>query len=71
MSAITTQRLAITGMTCAGCANSVTRVLSRVPGVTDVKVMLEVNRAEVAGAADPAALLAAVRKAGYRAELLR
>ena len=65
----TAQRLAVTGMTCEGCVNAVTRVLSRVPGATQVRVDLAAGRAEVAGSADPAALLAAVRKAGYGAEL--
>ena len=36
----TPQRLAVTGMTCAGCVNAVTRVLSRVPGAANVRVTL-------------------------------
>jgi copper chaperone CopZ len=64
------QRLAVTGMTCAGCVNAVTRVLARVPGAANVEVTLETGRAEVAGSATSGALLAAVRKAGYGAELL-
>jgi copper chaperone CopZ len=66
----TTQRLAVTGMTCAGCVGAVTRVLSRVPGAANVQVTLETGRASVAGTADPDALLTAVRQAGYGAELL-
>lgn len=65
-----TQHLAITGMTCEGCVNAVTRVLARVPGAADVHVTLEPGRAEIAGAASHTDLLAAVRKAGYGAELL-
>ena len=65
-----TTRLAVTGMTCTGCVNAVTRVLSRVPGAQDVRVDLAGSRAEIAGSAQPDALLAAVRKAGYGAELL-
>ena len=61
--------LAVTGMTCNGCVNAVTRVLSRVPGAGQVHVDLEAGRADVQGGADPDALLAAVRKAGYGAEL--
>ncbi|MGA3403745.1 MAG: heavy metal-associated domain-containing protein [Acetobacteraceae bacterium] len=64
------QRLAITGMTCAGCVGAVTRVLARVPGAARVQVTLETGQAEVAGSAAPDALLAAVRKAGYGAEFL-
>ena len=63
-------RLAITGMTCDGCVNAVTRVLSRVPGTAAVHVDLATARAEVDGSASPDALLAAVRKAGYGAEML-
>jgi copper chaperone CopZ len=65
-----TQRLAITGMTCTGCVNAVTRLLSRVPGAVQVHVTLDPGWAEVAGPADPAALVAAVRKAGFDAEPL-
>ena len=67
---LTIQRLAITGMTCAGCVNSVTRVLSRVPGVTDVHVALETGRADVGGTAGSDVLAAAVRKAGYGANVM-
>ena len=49
--AATTQRLAVTGMTCAGCVNAVTRVLARVPGAAHVQVALETGLAEVAGSA--------------------
>lgn len=63
-------RLAVTGMTCQGCVDAVTRVLSRVPGTQQVRVDLDASRAEISGSAAPDALLAAVRKAGYGAELL-
>lgn len=61
--------LAVTGMTCQGCVNAVTRVLSRVPGAQNVQVDLAAGRAVVQGQTDPQALLAAVRKAGYGADL--
>jgi copper chaperone CopZ len=64
------QRLAVTGMTCTGCANAVTRVLARVPGAAQVRVTLETGQADIAGTAAPDALLSAVRTAGYGAELL-
>ncbi len=66
----TTQRLSVTGMTCAGCVGAVTRVLSRVPGAVKVEVTLGTGRADVAGTANPEALLTAVRQAGYGAELV-
>lgn len=61
--------LAVSGMTCQGCVNAVTRVLSKVPGAQGVEVNLEAGRAVVHGDADPQALVAAVRKAGYGADL--
>ncbi len=61
--------LSISGMTCGGCANTLTRVLSRVPGVTRAEVDLANARAQVLGTARPSELLAAVRRAGYGAEI--
>lgn len=61
--------LAVAGMTCQGCVNSVSRALGRVPGVTGVQVDLAAGRAEVSGSASPDSLLAAVQKAGYEARL--
>ena len=43
MSATVKHEFAVTGMHCGGCVNSVTRAISRVPGVKDVKVSLEKN----------------------------
>lgn len=68
--AISGQLLAVSGMTCAGCVNAVSRVLSHVPGAAAVQVTLETGHAVVSGSAAPDALLAAVRKAGYGAELV-
>jgi P-type Cu+ transporter len=68
--AVALQRFALTGMTCAGCVNAVTRVLANVPGAARIQVALDTGLAEVAGSATPDALLAAVRKAGYGAELM-
>ena len=61
--------LAIEGMHCDGCVRSVSRVLARVDGVEAAEVDLERGRAVVRGAADPAALVAAVQKAGFGAAL--
>jgi copper chaperone CopZ len=61
--------LSISGMTCGGCANTLTRVLTRVPGVTRAEVDLANARAQVLGTARPSELLAAVRRAGYGAEI--
>ncbi|MDA8225142.1 MAG: heavy-metal-associated domain-containing protein [Betaproteobacteria bacterium] len=39
--------LPVSGMTCGGCVNSVTRVLSALPGVSRVEVSLDNGRAEI------------------------
>lgn len=59
--------LSVQGMTCNGCVNTVTKVLSRVPGVTGAKVELDAARATVEGTASPDALIAAVEAAGFEA----
>src|SRR4051794_2164543 len=60
--------LAITGMTCAACVRRVEKVLSAVPGVSEVSVNLATERAHVVGShPDIAALRRAVEKAGYEA----
>jgi copper chaperone len=41
------QVLTITGMTCGGCVNSVTRVLKAVPGVQQVEVTLVPGQARL------------------------
>lgn len=68
-----TRLLSISGMTCATCALRVERALSAVPGALRAEVNLATNRGSVegiAGALRPADLIAAVRRAGYEAELL-
>jgi Cu+-exporting ATPase len=65
--------LAISGMTCATCALRVERALAAAPGVVRVEVNLATNRGSVEGEAEefrPADLIAAVRRAGYEAELV-
>jgi Cu+-exporting ATPase len=67
-----TRELAISGMTCATCVGRVERALSAVPGVIRAEVNLASENASVEGVAGllrPADLIAAVRRAGYDAEL--
>ncbi len=67
------RELAISGMTCATCALRVERALAAVPGVERAEVNLATNRGAVEGAAGalrPADLIAAVRRAGYEADLV-
>ncbi len=68
-----TRELAISGMTCTTCAGRIEAALKRVPGVTRAEVNLASERASVEGIAGllrPSDLIAAVRQAGYGAQLL-
>lgn len=63
-----TLRLFVTGMTCAGCADTVTRALHAVDGVIAVDVSLDSSTATIQ--LDPKqtsveALAQAVQRAGY------
>jgi Cu+-exporting ATPase len=62
-------KLAITGMTCAACASRVTAALEAVPGVRSASVNLMLHQASIAAdrKVRPAALIEAVRGAGYEA----
>src|SRR5579859_3230277 len=65
-----TIELKISGLTCASCVARVEKALRATPGVTCASVNLVTERATVdllAGTATPAALVAAVTQAGYRA----
>jgi copper chaperone len=62
--------LKIEGMSCMHCVKTVTEALSQVPGVTAVQgVSLERGAATVEGFPDSQALVAAVKEAGYQAEV--
>jgi Cu+-exporting ATPase len=68
-----TRELAISGMTCATCVGRVEAALKRVPGVTRAEVNLASEKASIdgiTGVLRPSDLVAAVRQAGYEAELL-
>ena len=64
-----TLELDIEGMSCAACVGRVEKVLQRVPGVVSANVNLAARRAhvELAGSVPTAALVAAVKKAGFGA----
>ena len=58
----------VEGMTCAACVGRVERGLQKTPGVLDASVNLATERASITylpDAVSPAALKAAIRKAGY------
>jgi len=61
--------LIITGMTCNHCVASATKALEAVPGVDSAEVTLEPGGAVVKGDADVNALTAAVKEAGYTADI--
>jgi Cu+-exporting ATPase len=62
-----TLRLHVNGMTCASCAGRVEKALKAVPGVREASVNLATDEAAVRvdPSLDPAALAAAVQRAGY------
>lgn len=64
--------LSIDGMTCASCSNTITRILSDIPGVSDVAVnLLGKSATAVVQDKDIAPqLIEAVNDAGYEAELV-
>ncbi|MCP4448534.1 MAG: copper-translocating P-type ATPase [Myxococcales bacterium] len=66
------QRLSIGGMTCATCAGRIEKVLVRQPGVVSAQVNLASEVASIAmtpGATDAGALIHAVEKAGFQAQV--
>ena len=66
-----TDLIKVTGMTCGGCVNSVTRALKAVPGVAEVSVSLQPGEAKVQfdeQIASPGQLALAVQGAGYGVE---
>ena len=65
------RRLAITGMSCAGCVAAVETALRGVPGVAAARVNFADRTAQVTGTPEADALIRAVRAAGYDAAELR
>lgn len=63
----TTTSYTVTGMTCGHCVGSVTKEVSAIPGVTDVKVDLESGGLTIDSESliDFAVVEAAVDEAGY------
>lgn len=68
--ALTSVELAISGMTCASCANRIERKLNKVDGVqATVNYSTEKARVRYAPGVDPGQLLDVVKAAGYSAAL--
>jgi copper chaperone len=65
---VETTTLRVGGMTCQGCARSVTRVLQGLEGVASAEVSLDAAQAKVTfdpAQVDLARLKAAIEQAGY------
>jgi Cu+-exporting ATPase len=62
-------KLNVSGMTCPHCVKSVSKALQAVDGVDKVEVSLEQAAAVITGSANVEQLIAAVKEAGYDAEL--
>ena len=62
--------LKITGMTCNHCVMHTKKALQSVSGVESVEVTLEPGAAKITGNADHDELIAAVKEAGYEAEVV-
>jgi copper chaperone CopZ len=71
---VRTTTLSIAGMSCAVCVRHVARALDGLTGVVHAQVHLPTNEAiveHIPGYVDAAALIAAVRDAGYQASIAR
>lgn len=55
----------VTGMTCQGCVNAVTRALGRLAPDARVSVDLPSGRVAIEGAVEPARAADAIRAAGF------
>ncbi len=63
---VTETTVVISGMSCGGCVNSLTRVLSSVPGIEPLKIEVGKARLKVdADLATPEVIAAAVDRAGF------
>lgn len=71
--ASSTCELALSGMSCAGCAQTIEKALSRLPGVISVAVNFPAEQARIEydqGSVSLNELVTAVKKAGYGANIL-
>lgn len=65
-----TQEFQVSGMRSRGCVRAISGRVSDVPGVRTVEANLDTGTLRVTGTADPAAVAAAIRHAGYGATML-
>ncbi len=57
----------VKGMTCDNCVHHVTEAVKGVPGVTDARVSLAQNSAQIEGDFDVQQIIAAIEEEGYEA----
>jgi len=67
---VATQVFQVPGMCSRGCVRAISARVSDVPGVRTVEARLDTGTVRVTGTADPAAVAAAIRLAGYDATSL-
>ena len=63
------KRFTVKGMSCAACSSRIEKAVSRVDGVSRCNVSLLTNSMTIEGTASDKAIIDAVKKAGYSAEL--
>jgi Cu+-exporting ATPase len=68
---MSTTRLSLSGISCAGCVSRVQKAIDAVDGVESATVNLAERTATIAGTASVAALVGAIEAAGYGAAELR
>ncbi len=59
----------VNGMKCGGCVTKAQEALKAVPGLVDAKVDLAGKSALISGDVDPAAVIVALQKVGYPANI--
>lgn len=59
----------VSGMKCGGCVAKATEAVSKLPGFVEARFDLAAKSAVVKGGVDPRAVIRALNKAGYPAEL--
>src|SRR5690554_5453601 len=62
--------LSVTGATCASCVNTIEKALKSVSGVTHAHMNLADNTATAIGSDNPQALISAVERSGYGANVI-
>jgi len=70
MTDTTKKEFTVSGMSCGGCVQSVTKAIARLPGVRNVDVSLDKKAATVEyddATIEPAAIIAAIEAAGFEA----